>query len=70
MVFHVSYRGKRTSNTMRRIPLHKEAADNKNKREHNKTLALRVKVPTQPYKHAVKDKKAGRVNQRSNMYDI
>ncbi len=70
MVFHVEYRGKRTSNTVRATPLKQEAEYTKLKRDRLRAKAVKTAHKNQPVKKVVPGKTAGRVKTRNVMYDL
>ena len=69
MVFHVSYKGQRTSKTVRAIPLKQKAEQEKLKRDRLRAKAIKTAHRTQPVRHVVAEKKVGRHrgNQKSNL---
>ena len=70
MVFHVSYKGQRTSKTVRATPMKQEAESGKLKRDRLRAKAVKSAHKKQPVKKVVPGKTAGRAKTRSVMYDL
>ena len=70
MVFHVSYRGQRTSNTVRAIPLKQEAEQGKLRRDRLRAKAVKSTHKKQHVKNVIAGKTSGRKQTRSVMYDL